>query len=275
MSKYGRIVSVTLGEPGTTGRRLASVQSDGTQGLRIGFGVRRTATGEDDTATVNLYGVAQRTIAELQESSAYLSIAAGYGKAHTLASGYVVPGSLRVTRESRVPIVTVSVSDGGIQARAADVSKAWSQVSSDEAWAYAIGQSGLDRGIYRPGRSVTYARGLYLLGTAAGALDRLAADTGSRWGVTAGAVDVWPDDGTRTQRAVVLSSSTGLLPDPEPVDGGRWRCTVLLEPSLLPGDTVSVRSDALRGLLRLDSVEHAGDSGYAGDYFTAVTGAPV
>jgi hypothetical protein len=270
VSKFGRVVKIVVGD-----RALSSVAPGGGPGLHLAFSVTRSVDRSQDQLTATAWGVHQSTLSLLQADRTACSIAAGYGTPTLLGVGRVVPGTLRVDYEGRQPRATWQISDGGIALRAIDVSRAWSTVRASEALDYVLALSGLARGAIDLGADVTYSRGLVLCDSAEGAIQQIAADTRSAYAVQSGVLHMWPRDGARQRLRVVVSTATGLVGDPEPADKGRWRVVVSLEPTVRPGDEVRVDSTALRGILRVVDVEHAGDSGYELPFYSSITGVPV
>lgn len=274
MEKFGRIVTVTIGQPGATGRKLSSVQADGTPGLRISGSVRSTINSSDNTARCTIHGVNDTTLAALQEDGASCVLAAGYQTATVVAAGRIIPGSLTVERKGRVKIPTFEISDGGIDLRAAVVSRAWNQVGSREVLDFLLSESGLVAGSIRPGKTITYARGASVLGTVESNLRTWARDTESLYAVTGGVVDVWPKGGTRETMRVVMSPSSGLVAV-EPAEAGQWVATTLMEPAMRGGDSFRVSSSTYRGVLKSTEVVHDFDSGWSQEFYTTVTGVPA
>lgn len=265
---------MTIGPAGGEGRVLDSRPDGGGQGLHLAFSARRSETG-DAEIRCTAWGLSDASLSALQGADAGTVLEAGHGGSlTTLGRGLVVPGSVRPERMGRAWMASWEVSDGVLDLRRVRVSLSWAQVDAQRALAEvrrAVPDIGT--GVIRLGRAHTWARGLVLTSSVYAALDRIAEDTGSRWEVVGGALHMWPRGEAMERRRVTIASDTGLQSCQRGADG-TWEAVTLLEPSVRPGDEVSVESALYRGSLRVSAVEHAGDSGYDAAYHTTIVGVP-
>lgn len=271
--KHTRQIRLTVGPAGQAGRVLDSRPPTGV-GLHLACTVRRSDAGEADVRCT-AWGVGDSTLSALQGATAATVVEAGYdGALTTIARGLVVPGSVEVTREGKIAVVSWQVSDGVLDLRRVRLSRSWSQTDARAVLAYILEQvPDLVEGVITLGREHTWTRGLVVADSARTVLDLVARDTRSRWEIVGGALHMWPIGGQLEVRRVRVEVDTGLRSCERAADG-TWDVVTLAELAIRPGDVVSVRARSYSGSLTVTAVEHALDSGYAQPFDTSFVGRP-
>lgn len=109
-----------------------------------------------------------------------------------------------------------------------------------------------------------YGQGLS--GSAAAVLDRLLREHDREWSVQGGLLQIVPTGQSVRSQAVLLSPSTGLVGTPTKEPKGIVKARALLQPDLVPGRRVQLRSSTVQGYHRVYGVEFVGSS-FAGDFY--------
>lgn len=265
--KFGRVVAVQI-QP-----RVGSTIR--VEKLRITGSVRRVVGEPVDDADVTIYNPDDDILAMLREG-ATVRLLAGYGVPSELIAGGVAPLSVRYMRSPPNPNVVFGVQDGGVALRESPLSLSWSEsVKASAIIDRVLSASTLGRGVIDLPNDVEYTRGHVIYGSARDALMTIARDCGCDFAVQHNNVHFWPRGGDKRRTAVVISEETGMLESPVAGDKGTWRVSVLLEPSLRPGDAVRVKAPGVfDGVLILQEVTHRVDTGWSGDFTSDVTGVP-
>lgn len=113
-------------------------------------------------------------------------------------------------------------------------------------------------------RSFTTGRQLY--GNTAARLTELLQPYGYRWSIQNGRLSALKDDEIEPSRAIVVSQETGLIGSPEfgqPEKNGKppqLKAAVFLNPEIIPGRLVSIRSISANGVFKVERVTHIGDT---------------
>lgn len=271
--KYGRHMRVTIGLPGEVGRTLSSVQPDGSPGLSMLFRVKRSASGSS-SVEATIWGVGNVTMAALQEEGAACVLEAGYGaNLDVVASGLIVPGSLRPDLDGRIWRPTWSVSDSRLDLSRLSVTRSWSTTNSDDVLEYLLGLSPLSRGSVAPGRRVTYSRGHTIASSLSSALREWADDTRSRISTSGGVFDAWPVGSSRQVKRITVSESSGMVGAPVSADNGRISVTTLYESGVRLGDQIGIDSRVYRGgAIVVEDLELTLSSGDDQPFYSTFTG---
>jgi len=265
MTLFGRVVAVEVGAPGALARRL--------EGLRVRWTAHKSLTGAADPATVTVWNPADQTLGAIAAPGAVTRILAGYQRASQVASGTVVPGSLRVERSMGDRTATWQVQDGGRDYTGTDLAISWSRTTAREVIDAVAGVTSLAVGSIELARSVDYVRGYIAAGSLADVLSDVCDDAGSQWVVQDGALRVWPIGEPRKVRAEVIEPRTGLIGEVQATDTGVGvRC--LLRPAMRPGDAIRLRSTDYDGDYLVRDVTHTGDSGYDAAFYTEAQAVP-
>jgi hypothetical protein len=266
--KFGRVVAVQVQPQSGAPLRV--------EGLRISATVRRALGEAVDDAEVVIYNPEDTVLAILREG-AVVRLLAGYGTPSEIISGGVSPLSVKFRRSAPNPTVTFGVQDGGVALREAPLSLSWSEsVKASAVINRILLSSTLGRGVISLDNDVEYTRGHVVYGSARDALMSIARDCGCEFTVQNNNINLWPKGGERLRSAVVISEATGMLDNAVAGENGSWVVSVLLEPSIRPGDVVRVKDPGIfDGVLRVQEVTHRVDSGWDNSFTTEITGFPA
>lgn len=274
--RTGRIVVVSVGQPGGIGTSYRSAEPDDV--LRIRVTVRRSETPARDRAEVEVWGPGLGLLGELAQPGAVCQVAAGYQSEGDdpplLISGSVVPGSVRTPRRGGSRVASWLVQEGGLSLAGAPVSRVWSgQVLASQVLREVASLAHLPIGSEVLGEDVTYRRGYAAVGSVGDVLADLARDTGSVIGVRDGVIRAYPAGGSERPGAWVIGPDSGMVGDPEPIEGGVEVISLLL-PGMRPGDRYLIDGTERDGEYVAQDVTH--DLVTDGTrYYSIVRGVPL
>jgi hypothetical protein len=113
-----------------------------------------------------------------------------------------------------------------------------------------------------------------LNGQAADILDRMARSSGYEWSVQDGQLQFLEVGKALQRTAVSLTPDTGLLGSPEVGEKGVVTARSWLQPSIIPGRKVHIRSRQVNGFFRVLKLLHRGDT-RGSEWYTEIEGQPV
>jgi hypothetical protein len=242
--------------------------------LRIAFEVERSVHGRGK-ARATVYNLTRSHQSEIEAAAdAQLVVEAGYRDdrgLEMLFSGRVARShghdqpSRGSRSEGRDVATFVDGTDGGIEMRERRVSGSYgpgvqvATVARACADALGVGAGNLEEALAAVG-SPTLPAGTVLTGSAARELSQLLASFDLHWSVQHGALQVLGLGGALPVEAVRLTSSTGLIGEPELGTRGRVRVTALLTPDIAPGRPVLLESRRASGRYVTRSARYTGDT---------------
>lgn len=254
--------------------------------LRCQFKVKKDSGSKPNTAELSISNLARATRASLQQRGVPLIIQAGYpGTLATIFSGEV--RTVDHVRRGSAWDTVIRSGDGERAYGFARVSKSYAAgVPVRVVLGELVASLGLD-----PGDSEAlfatlteqYVNGFVAHGKASAVLEEVLGALGLEWSVQDGRVQVLRAGGVTREEAVFLSPETGLLDSPEHGSGDGQKpvpkasvvkIRSLLQPRLKPGGRVQVESEGLKGVLRILSVEHVGDT-EGGDWSSKLEAVPA
>lgn len=264
---YGRTVEVLIGPRGQNGKLF--------QDLRISFRIEKSLESNPNTATIEIYNLAESSRSLVEQNGSVVQLRAGYGEnAKVLFLGDV---ARTTTKRSGPDIVTsIEAGDGefAYQNASADISLGpgakYSQVFS------ALGSRlGVNQGqvkITNPNDQ--FQQGYSYSGMARDALDVLTEKQGLEWSIQDNQLQVLPADVATDETVIVLNPGTGLVgspfktkilrPDLARVGKGKEEAgvnvTSLLNPEIRPGRRIKVEAQFVNGLFKVERVIHSGDT---------------
>ena len=200
-------------------------------------------------------------------------------------------GDLRkavVKRDGTDYVTTVTAGDGEHSIRTARVSRSFAPGTPLHAAADALAESlgvgvGNARDAFASAAFATganvFAEGATLTGNAASELTQLCNAARLTWSVQDGNLQLLPLGGALERTAILLSEDTGMVGAPEIVNRRTITVTALLQPGLVPGQQVVVRSSVesargtpalSAGAWRITEAEYAGDTN-GGEWYAKLT----
>lgn len=300
MLLFDRIIQISVGAAGSSGLAVT--------GLRCAFDITKTEDSKENKVNFSVWNLSAATRAEFEKIGNRVTIAAGYaaGGLQTLAVGDILAAE---TDFSPPEIKTdVEAADGGKALRTARTSVSYkSGTPAKSIVEELVGKLDVDMPDIPVDLSGAFASGWSHVGRVRDALDQLARRFGFSWSIQNNALQITKTQQPSQRQAVILSADTGLIGTPTPIDdvrssdeksrdettsapasgdtaasllaaalGGRkmerpgLRATSLLNPALIPGDPVVIRS-RFRGeqTYRIKTVRHRGDT-HGGDWYSEV-----
>jgi hypothetical protein len=118
-------------------------------------------------------------------------------------------------------------------------------------------------------KSAILKGGFSHLGSIPSALDELSLQFKFNWSIQNGQIQILDENKGTGKRVMSLSSSTGLIEDPEEVivtkklkkkDKNEYKVVSLLQPQLEAGDLIEIDSRTLTGVFIVNELEHIGDT---------------
>lgn len=281
MSRFDRVYRLLVGKPNQKGVEIV-------QPIRITFDVRKDTEEEPNDHTIRVYNLAAATRRALEEPGLRCVLYAGYadeGGPLLMASGSVV---FAYTKFEQPDVVTeLVVKDGYTEVRDTAISIGLGPGAQASAIIRDIArQMGLPLVMADDVPDRRWQQGFSFYGAARTALHKVTQGTGLEWSIQNQQLQVVQRRGTTRRQAVVLAADTGLLGFPERTreaarekakvrdqttgdnvnlvsaqqqrDG--WRVQSLLLPTLNPGDLVKLESKSVEAFLRVEGLQHSGDS---------------
>lgn len=253
-----RIVEITVGLLGGVGRTYSDVYST--------FDVEIDKGSRPNKATVELYGLAESSIAWIEEAAAQrgvLIISAGERFPSVLYQGRIDRRGVSTRLSAPETITTIKAGDGRIAYREATYKASYPPgISTAQILPEILAQfsgSGVAVGYVDPSLvPVTYPSGWAFSGKARDALDEITSDLGGEWTIERGVLEIVREGAAAPGDAVVVSPATGLRGSVETTDKG-IRGEITLTPSLRRGRPISVASKRATGFYRPTKVRHRGD----------------
>ena len=267
MPKFGRKVVVQLGNRSY-------------EDLRISFDIRKTLTGEPNTAEITIYNLGWVTVGDLALDFRNLRVRllAGYETPSLLFEGNITHDGFTIEETGSDRILRVSAQTGirayqSARVRASfEAGTTYRQLFKD-----IVRQMGFPTSVIpdTSGMGKKLQTGMCFSGEGALYLDRLSASLGLDWSIQDGSeVQFVPKGQTLPERGPRYSPELGnLVGSPRPTDIGA-DVTVLLDP-IRPGQRYQVDkvSDSrLNGQFRADAVQFVGDSGFDNSFYTIIEG---
>ncbi len=276
MPLFDRAISVTVGEPGTTGVLI--------EGADVSFEVEKSAEGKLTIGRCMIHNQLAATRNRFKAGRDVMIITAGYvesDKGQRLSCALDV---FDVRIESKPPDITTVISGGdGLHTQrnkklavSYQGGKTVKQIIREVA--SAIGTTLTDPNMGQV-PDATYANGFAEAGMSGDILDRLCGRIGALWSFQNGQLEIAPRNAPVTDSVVILNKERGLIGRPEkrnkvqstyvPFVRPGWLVTSLLNPAIVPNGLVRLQAEGIDGRFRVLNVKHAGSTRGAEFYTTA------
>lgn len=238
--------------------------------LRVTFSVNKTRSWVSEMQ-VRVYNVNPDTRLTANKSRATVRLFAGYGTPLLVAQAQIT--FVIVEREPPDIILTMDCLDGIVDLRRTRVSLSFERGAT-------VGQAleAITEQLGLPVRPIEVdlespLRGGYShVGGVGTALDDMVEQINAVWSIQNGEVLILESGQPIPGEVALISPESGMIGSPEPIDeelgfddiGGepRFGYTVraLLQPQIEPGQQVRIESADVRGLFRVEEIEHKGDT---------------
>lgn len=254
-------------------------------GLRIIFKIKKADAQTPNTAEIRVYNLAEETANRIRKEFQNISLQAGYESNY----GLIFNGSIKQVRFGREngtdTFIDIAAADGddAYNFAVVNVTLAAGAKQSDQinAAAGAMAGKGVATGHIDPTGDARLPRGKVMYGMARNYLRQSAEASNTSWSIQDGKLQFVSLTGVLPNQAVLLTSKTGLVGQPEQTnDGIKARC--LLNPMLRIGGKVQINEKDVAeaklpdtskdaqankpaaieadGFYRLLVVEHSGDT---------------
>lgn len=284
MQQYLRKVRLKAGGSGGS----ISINAGGTNlhDLKIGFNITKSLSSSQNTATIEIWNLAEASRNALGKELDDITLEAGYlpptGGGNV---GIIFKGQIRDvehTRQGPDIITTLSCGEGDKAFRKATIAKTYpagTKVETVVEDIYAqLEAEGIDRGEWKfPDELPPFKRPYTVCGGCKRELDNIGRGKDFYWSVQNGTMEIIPGDGYIGD-VVILSPQTGLIDVPTITDNG-VKAKALLNPEIRPNRRVQIKSEVLEmnaenGEYRVSECTYAGDN-RDGSFTVSITGESV
>lgn len=243
------------------------------EGIRLNFTVEKTSTSSSNKAVVTAYNLNNDSKAFIEKKEGLMRLEAGY--ADNLSILFLGDVAKVMTKRSGADILTIIESgDGEARLANAHVEIGLKGGATDQQIVdQIINALAVEKGIIKGIQRQEYLNGFSFSGKANEVLDNITKKQGLEWSIQNGALQIMPKADNTGETAVLLSSQTGLLDVPNKTEDG-FIAKSLLNPLLMPGRQVKIKSELLTGIsvFKIEKARHVGDT-QEGEWMSEVEGA--
>lgn len=285
------------------GKDTVSTQGIEVTDLRVSFKIRKSLKKEPNTCEISVWNLNESTRAAVQKKNLIVVLEAGYeGALAQLFSG----NARYVDQVGEGPdwCTRIQCGDGerAYQYRRVNLSFAKgtrvADVVSRVADALGVPQTGLEK--LKSAVTDQFVKGYTASGKVSDELDHLLKSRGFEWSIQDGQLQILPTGQATPDTAVLLTPKTGLIGSPEhgnperKIPAGQidpsaagfnitatkvtgpsvLKVKSLIQPGFKPGRKVEVRAETVKGVFRIQTVEHEGDS-FGGAWYSLLECLPV
>lgn len=268
---FRRVVNVAVAPTGTGGA-LGNIPPG--MGLDLSnldcvFRAKKTLKAEPNTCEVKIYNLARSTRAVLETpGKLILRLEAGYpGAVSQIYLGEV--RSAHTTREGPDVVTEITTGDSEKDLQSSRLNLSVGPRVPTSVALLAIARSFKNVGLGNvqeiAGRlaasgSAFFGAGSAMSGSSAQMLTDFCRSADLEWSIQDGVMQILQRGGALNDKAVYLSSETGLIGSPSVDHKGVVSATALLQPDLRPGRKVEFNSMSFKGGYRIEKCEYSGDT---------------
>lgn len=238
------------------------------EGLDVAFDITKSLSARTpNSAEVRIWNLSATHRKQLQElENVFVSLEAGYEQGTSL----LFRGDLRdvlSTREGTDWVTTVT-SDSGRRGRKRRIAKSFAPgasvhdvlLSAAKAMGVRLGNTASKTVSAKIAgtQASAFFNGYALAGAIERELDRIARSCGLEWSIQDDELQFLDQGAPLQELGIELTSDTGLVGSPEPGNRGLTEVQCLMIPDLFPGRRVSLRSEHVTGIYRVETTRHQG-----------------
>ena len=249
--------------------------------LRFAFQIQKTKDKEPNTATITIWNLTEEKRALFQQRGSKVLLEAGYPA--TVSA--IFTGDVRHAESFRVGPdweTRIELGDGERAFKFSRVRESFAPGARHAAVLTKLAEEmGLDAGnINSTGLTGQFVHGHVAAGTASIEFDRVVRSAGYEWSIQDGKIQLLARDAPNTESIVVLSADSGLVGSPEfgtPPAKNKPRTLKgksLLNPRILVGRRIELDSEKHKGIFRVISLTHSGDT-HGPDWYTDFEAVPL
>jgi hypothetical protein len=249
-------------------------------GLRVSFEVTKTLGGEPNKSTMSIYGLDTQTYQMLlaKERELVVQLFAGHEIPGLIFQGNPVKAGLAYKIEPPERVLTVEAKDGYRSYQRGRMKKSFAgEVTMTQVLEEAAASLGIPLDTVDIPGDIRFTQGVHLRGPAHRVLDRLAQSTGSDWSIQNGKLQFLPKSKVRRDSGPLYATElNNIISHPTKKEKG-IELTVILDPSIAPGDRFEVRDDdypLFNGVYKASAIRHTGDN-WDTAFFTEIEAAEV
>jgi hypothetical protein len=247
--------------------------------MRVRFKIEKNLGKHPNKASITITNLAPETIAALKKPL-IVQLEVGYDGVENLQK--LFSGDLRIadTMHNGPDVDTkLEMGEGDTAFQFGHISQAYASGSKVLSTVKdALGQLGLP---VPPGLDAVaelqgvHAGGITLHGQAHRELSKLLTPVGMSWSMQEGKAVLLRDGQVRESQAVVISLKNGMVGSPQlgagkkPGEAASLHVKTLIDPRIVAGCQISVDSRDVKGLFRVEHLEHSGDS-RSKDWYTTI-----
>lgn len=234
------------------------------EGLDMKFSAKQNSLSKPTICDITVWNPDPGLLGSITSDGVLIRALAGYSSqgATEIAQGIVVSNSISDRSKSADPMISFQISKGREIFNNVILSKAFGPVGAEEVIEYIRSQIGVAYDVVEYAKKPYYSRGFTLSGSPENALATVVEDCGCQYTVVDGRLRIWPKNTYAKRLIDIWAANTGLL-DCFPQGNGKQKkiaCSVLLRPSVRPGDVVQIESPQYNGMIRLNEVAHDCDT---------------
>ncbi len=299
MPLYNRVCSLVIGKEGGEGKELS--------GLRISFSIEKGSTKSPNKCSCRIWNMNDSTREQVSVIGNVLILKAGYSEdigAVQIFAGTVIRAL--TVREGPDWVTVIEMQDGFFEFRDAKASLSFAPgATTSQVLQGVASKFGLPIRALPEFTDKQYPAGFAFVGRVRDAMDKVCELAGLEWSIQGQEIQIIKKGGVFKQKAIVLSSDTGMVGSPEQESqtmtekaaaklgftrdqaGVReieelnregeyekmlmvmgYKVKSLLQPTIEPGGYVQVKSKSINGeFFRVETLTHVGDT-HASDWTT-------
>lgn len=244
--------------------------------LHYSFNIRQQDAETPNTAHIRVYNLKRETLIRIQKEFTRVILQAGYKNASV---GVIFDGTIKQTRSGREKntdtFLDILAAEGDLPYNFATINTTLAPGATQQQQLDAVGQAVAPYGAEIDSSALAQTggvlpRGKVLFGMALSAMASMAQTSGWTWSIQGGNVKVIPLTGYLPGEAVVLTSKTGLIGQPESTQEG-IKALILINPKVRVGTRVQIANYLINQTSNTDgNIVPSYDNPFAGA-FAAVT----
>ena len=236
--------------------------------LKVVFRITKTVKKEPNECELQIYNLRPENRVALQKRKQETIIEAGYLDNTSILFQGTLEYSTSV-QDGQDWITTLQAADGTDKLKTKRINKSLkgpakaTVVLREAAKALGLKPGNLKKAIAKGsvrGNLVEFTNGIVLSGKADKVLDSVARSMGYFYSIQDGQLVLLSKADFLGTEARLLTPQTGLIGSPEPGEDGFVNARSLIQPDLLPGHRVEIRSSSAEGFYRIERVSFIGDT---------------
>lgn len=215
--------------------------------LRIKFKVEQADSQTPNNAAIRVYNLSDATSQKIQKEFSFVSLQAGYENGNF---GLIFIGTVKQIKRGREDAITtyldIFAADGDQAYNFGTVNTTLAKGSTAKDQVDAIAKAmGVDVGYIAPLSEAKLPRGKTMYGMGRDHLRRIAQTNGVSWSINNGKIVMLKPTGYLPGTAVVLTSTTGMIGQPEQTEDG-IHVTCLLNPQIKVGGLIQLNNASIQ-----------------------------